>query len=165
MPDFERRSSASFISSKDGGTPASFRRSWMKRSSSNCFRVNIFASPVAAAPRRLAETNHEQTLYVRYVFRNHLIWRERTRGTARALRPWQPPIGSKCSSQANKSAFERVGRVTGPAGHPRFCDVASLALEREPDDGAALPCLGGDRKSTRLNSSHEWISYAVFCLK
>src|SRR5207247_9804961 len=24
---------------------------------------------------------------------------------------------------------------------------------------------GGDRKSTRLNSSHEWISYAVFCLK
>src|SRR5438105_12003662 len=25
--------------------------------------------------------------------------------------------------------------------------------------------LGSDRKSTRLNSSHEWISYAVFCLK
>src|SRR5207247_3658100 len=23
---------------------------------------------------------------------------------------------------------------------------------------------GEDRKSTRLNSSHEWISYAVFCL-
>src|SRR5207247_6781728 len=28
---------------------------------------------------------------------------------------------------------------------------------------AELP--GEDRKSTRLNSSHEWISYAVFCLK
>src|SRR3712207_8093807 len=29
------------------------------------------------------------------------------------------------------------------------------------------PCqgLGGDRKSTRLNSSHANISYAVFCLK
>src|SRR5207247_11295415 len=25
--------------------------------------------------------------------------------------------------------------------------------------------INGDRKSTRLNSSHEWISYAVFCLK
>src|SRR5207247_11194153 len=25
--------------------------------------------------------------------------------------------------------------------------------------------LKADRKSTRLNSSHEWISYAVFCLK
>src|SRR5438105_9034293 len=31
----------------------------------------------------------------------------------------------------------------------------------------ALRVLGAseDRKSTRLNSSHEWISYAVFCLK
>src|SRR6266536_353447 len=27
------------------------------------------------------------------------------------------------------------------------------------------PLLGADRKSTRLNSSHEWNSYAVFCLK
>src|SRR6266536_18797 len=34
---------------------------------------------------------------------------------------------------------------------------------------AGFTALGGgaalDRKSTRLNSSHEWISYAVFCLK
>src|SRR5438105_10187718 len=27
------------------------------------------------------------------------------------------------------------------------------------------PVAHPDRKSTRLNSSHEWISYAVFCLK
>src|SRR2546429_6732140 len=33
--------------------------------------------------------------------------------------------------------------------------------EREPSSGAPLP----DRKSTRLNSSHGYISYAVFCLK
>src|SRR3712207_7074892 len=31
--------------------------------------------------------------------------------------------------------------------------------------GGALPYLWGDRKSTRLNSSHANISYAVFCLK
>src|SRR5438105_8722595 len=33
--------------------------------------------------------------------------------------------------------------------------------------GRTVSCPGqpGDRKSTRLNSSHEWISYAVFCLK
>src|SRR5438477_5199875 len=31
--------------------------------------------------------------------------------------------------------------------------------------GFALACLGVDRKSTRLNSSHMSISYAVFCLK
>src|SRR5438105_5574961 len=30
---------------------------------------------------------------------------------------------------------------------------------------AGLDAETGDRKSTRLNSSHEWISYAVFCLK
>src|SRR5256885_2776351 len=30
---------------------------------------------------------------------------------------------------------------------------------------AALLAAGGDRKSTRLNSSHLVISYAVFCLK
>src|SRR5437899_3651469 len=31
--------------------------------------------------------------------------------------------------------------------------------------GAAGLCLAPDRKSTRLNSSHLGISYAVFCLK
>src|SRR5207253_8050693 len=31
--------------------------------------------------------------------------------------------------------------------------------------GGPLPPLAGDRKSTRLNSSHVAISYAVFCLK
>src|SRR5258707_1644564 len=30
---------------------------------------------------------------------------------------------------------------------------------------ASLTALAGDRKSTRLNSSHANISYAVFCLK
>src|SRR6266536_1639759 len=30
---------------------------------------------------------------------------------------------------------------------------------------ASSRTVGKDRKSTRLNSSHEWISYAVFCLK
>src|ERR1035441_8945057 len=36
-------------------------------------------------------------------------------------------------------------------------------IERAPF--ALLPGLWGDRKSTRLNSSHLGISYAVFCLK
>src|SRR5438105_10521894 len=37
----------------------------------------------------------------------------------------------------------------------------------DPVDQIAFRDLGQglDRKSTRLNSSHEWISYAVFCLK
>src|SRR5687768_17819037 len=38
---------------------------------------------------------------------------------------------------------------------------------REHLDSATVAELGqsGDRKSTRLNSSHGYISYAVFCLK
>src|SRR5438045_8743239 len=33
------------------------------------------------------------------------------------------------------------------------------------DRSGSITCAGGDRKSTRLNSSHLGISYAVFCLK
>src|SRR5476651_2761613 len=44
--------------------------------------------------------------------------------------------------------------------HERACGDADLRLrqERQPQER-------GDRKSTRLNSSHANISYAVFCLK
>src|SRR5205085_9043003 len=37
--------------------------------------------------------------------------------------------------------------------------------ERERPDGSATLPGASDRKSTRLNSSHSQISYAVFCLK
>src|SRR6202046_5001406 len=75
-------------------------------------------------------------------------------------------------------------------GDPRSCDALELVIvprTRDLGDGfevrRALPhgkrqMVGPfiffdhfgpvqfiDRKSTRLNSSHEWISYAVFCLK
>src|SRR5438105_10291528 len=36
---------------------------------------------------------------------------------------------------------------------------------REMQPPENRPLQSKDRKSTRLNSSHEWISYAVFCLK
>src|SRR3712207_7707067 len=42
-------------------------------------------------------------------------------------------------------------------------DVAVLELVHDPEP--ELGALGLDRKSTRLNSSHANISYAVFCLK
>src|SRR3712207_8960042 len=47
-------------------------------------------------------------------------------------------------------------------------DVPELDLNElpEPEDyNAVLLKMLGDRKSTRLNSSHANISYAVFCLK
>src|SRR3712207_8173806 len=39
------------------------------------------------------------------------------------------------------------------------------AFERQCKRRRQRPCNTGDRKSTRLNSSHANISYAVFCLK
>jgi len=49
-------------------------------------------------------------------------------------------------------------------------DVTALSSERRPEDLAGNEEISEvlvllDRKSTRLNSSHITISYAVFCLK
>ena len=41
MPDLERKSSASFISSNEGGTPSFFKRSLINVSRSSCLRVSI----------------------------------------------------------------------------------------------------------------------------
>src|SRR2546422_7279788 len=41
----------------------------------------------------------------------------------------------------------------------------SFSLEEDAHDGRRNGVDPGDRKSTRLNSSHGYISYAVFCLK
>src|SRR3712207_8132692 len=40
-----------------------------------------------------------------------------------------------------------------------------FAIMRELPADSVLDAIGADRKSTRLNSSHANISYAVFCLK
>src|SRR5690606_41576649 len=63
--------------------------------------------------------------------------------------------------------FRSVGdHPVHDAGDPGRVDVPFVrAAERGRDDhlgGGAVPV---DRKSTRLNSSHVKISYAVFCLK
>src|SRR5258707_6015077 len=44
-------------------------------------------------------------------------------------------------------------------------DVSVYSLIAVSRAAAPLMTEGGDRKSTRLNSSHANISYAVFCLK
>src|SRR5207244_11751334 len=82
------------------------------------------------------------------------------------------------SSDLRKAAIDEVGRhVDGDEGE---LETAGEEAEHQQDIGAVaerfrqrLPqrlrrgAMGGfiDRKSTRLNSSHQIISYAVFCLK
>src|SRR2546422_2453876 len=48
--------------------------------------------------------------------------------------------------------------LAGLRPHRKHAVDAGQRLERHASDD-------GDRKSTRLNSSHGYISYAVFCLK
>src|SRR5690348_17959195 len=51
-------------------------------------------------------------------------------------------------------------RTTRRARHHQDAKVAEVLVP-----AADLEHVAGDRKSTRLNSSHPSISYAVFCLK
>src|SRR3712207_7478519 len=65
------------------------------------------------------------------------------------------------------------GRALRPAavregGRARACGAAVPGGSRRSGDGlvrVGARARGEDRKSTRLNSSHANISYAVFCLK
>src|SRR2546428_10258652 len=55
----------------------------------------------------------------------------------------------------DRRAWLRIDEAQGPRTEARY-----------PQDGHVDPQPGAaDRKSTRLNSSHDQISYAVFCLK
>src|SRR5258708_16076916 len=49
----------------------------------------------------------------------------------------------------------------------RLCWAVSIAPEKRPSTSRSMrsSTTRADRKSTRLNSSHQIISYAVFCLK
>src|SRR3712207_9009201 len=53
---------------------------------------------------------------------------------------------------------ERVGGLVGEEGRLLVVGGDAAGHVQQPPDGE-------DRKSTRLNSSHANISYAVFCLK
>src|SRR5256886_2850263 len=44
-------------------------------------------------------------------------------------------------------------------------EIVEWFRERSHENGDGYTTFIGDRKSTRLNSSHSQISYAVFCLK
>src|SRR3989442_7793830 len=67
-------------------------------------------------------------------------------------------VGNLWPSSAD-AAEERAFSGIGHANEANVADQFQLQLEH------ALFAFGADRKSTRLNSSHVRISYAVFCLK
>src|SRR5207249_11734373 len=81
-------------------------------------------------------------------------------------------------SMAWRAAVRRLERQRGDReGRRRTLLPTPVHARTSPDRGRGLvgtlrllelalfPACNGDRKSTRLNSSHVSISYAVFCLK
>src|SRR5438132_4222531 len=76
-------------------------------------------------------------------------------GDCRLLDPSGPPgPPARQPRQLRERPLERCERTS--AGSPSFAAPATLRSATRRT---------GDRKSTRLNSSHTVISYAVFCLK
>src|SRR5256885_8633306 len=67
---------------------------------------------------------------------------------------------SFCSIAATEPVFGSKNSLLTDDQPPR-----SLMVNRPDGVGKLAACPTGDRKSTRLNSSHLVISYAVFCLK
>src|SRR5206468_13068865 len=79
------------------------------------------------------------------------------------LRRENPRIGSAPLILLNPNASDLLPLRRWPA--MRYVELARRLLERYPDLFIGFTGSPADRKSTRLNSSHDQISYAVFCLK
>src|SRR5260221_10405605 len=76
------------------------------------------------------------------------------------LFPYTTLFRSLCEGCSSRSGNQRNTR------HLVFCPYHPSEARSFPAEPSILPqLLAGDRKSTRLNSSHTVISYAVFCLK
>src|SRR3712207_8336109 len=75
----------------------------------------------------------------------------------RSSAPWGLVAADCASAALLPSAFRFHWVNGGPGGRPEG--------GRKMQPGHLFPQITGDRKSTRLNSSHANISYAVFCLK
>src|SRR3712207_8753229 len=73
------------------------------------------------------------------------------------------PIWLLCSSDRGSQFFESLRTQNIRAGSDGI-EAWRRHLRRNKTQVSIL-CVSPDRKSTRLNSSHANISYAVFCLK
>src|SRR2546429_9357083 len=90
------------------------------------------------------------------------------------LSTWRVPIERLCFFFFNDTATTEIYTLSLHDALPIFLgpelgDMGPIELLKrlvESEAIAEMPfVIYGDRKSTRLNSSHGYISYAVFCLK
>src|SRR6266849_4689288 len=93
-----------------------------------------------------------------------------TRQTGQVLTPTPSPDDREVAFLSDSGGHANVWVVNTESGALR-----QVTEEHDPNvamgvplwspDGHTITFVSSDRKSTRLNSSHEWSSYAVFCLK
>src|SRR2546429_1244748 len=109
-------------------------------------RETNLALPTSQIPRRTAKPTEEQL---------HGLHDSR-------VSPPDSKIGEDEEAPVRRDVFRAVQLSRGVAGG---VPLASGMLELEDLRRPSFPTDLLDRKSTRLNSSHGYISYAVFCLK
>src|SRR5439155_11993634 len=105
-------------------------------------------STILLPQQKITPTNSSLTLFF------FLMIRQPPRST---LFPYTTLFRSQRAEGALSDQIGKVGKLTGGI------DPATVNATAQSAMLGALA--GSDRKSTRLNSSHVAISYAVFCLK
>src|SRR5690606_41944778 len=88
----------------------------------------------------------------------------------RRLPPRSPLFPYTTLFRSSDMAFRQAGRIAMADGLPKCSPVLlepvmQVEIAVPNDATATVTGIVSDRKSTRLNSSHVKISYAVFCLK
>src|SRR5207247_8941849 len=78
-----------------------------------------------------------------------------------------PDRARRCGGQRSEHHGERIA-VSSDLRRRSLQRCELPGTDGDPlspaEAGRSIRFVRQDRKSTRLNSSHEWISYAVFCL-
>src|SRR5690349_23077715 len=93
-------------------------------------------------------------------------------GAPRDLHSFPTRRSSDLGAQRGARCLHALGPLVGAGVVRQASRALRLADRRRPHEtpgvavlGQRRGAVGADRKSTRLNSSHVEISYAVFCLK
>src|SRR5438552_1756786 len=145
-----------------GRSTSIFSTSWRWSSA-----LNIFSS----APFRRSVASSGTTRHIEFSLDDWLIIITDIRSAAavsntRAANPGTPLMPAPCTVIMPRPPSDVVALTTLPS----LSVLLGIVVPRS--DGAkvfriwtGIPASTADRKSTRLNSSHQIISYAVFCLK
>src|SRR2546422_11586325 len=113
----------------------------MKRSARVCMAISRLRAEVAGRGRRRVRIIHR---------------------LASAFTLWPPPEHCQCKQRQQRGQQDPhpQPRYRCSAQHGAGQEASPYAQQEERPASVRI-----DRKSTRLNSSHGYISYAVFCLK